>query len=57
MNIINFEKVDKPKEGGLDNMDMVILFNFGTFLCVSFCHFSTYLVVFSLHLAKIMKIN
>ena len=26
-----FEKVDKPKGGGSDNVDKVILLNFGTF--------------------------
>ena len=31
VNIINFEKVDKPKGGGSDNVDKVILLNFGTF--------------------------
>ena len=31
VNIINFEKVDKPKVGGSDNVDKVILLNFGTF--------------------------
>ena len=30
LNIINFENVDKPKGGWSDNVDMVILFNFGT---------------------------
>ena len=31
VNIINFEKVDKPEGGGSDNVDKVILLNFGTF--------------------------
>ena len=31
VNIINVEKVDKPKGGGADNVDKVILLNFGTF--------------------------
>ena len=52
--MIKFEKVDKPKgEGGLDNVDKVIWLNFGTFWCVFFGYFNTYLVVFSLYLAII----
>ena len=31
VNIIYFEKVDKPRGGGSDNVDKVILLNFGTF--------------------------
>ena len=31
VNIINFENVDKPEGGGSDNVDKVILLNFGTF--------------------------
>ena len=32
VNIVNFKNVDKPEgEGGLDNVDKVILLNFGTF--------------------------
>ena len=53
VNIINFEKVDKPKEVlGPDNVDKVTLF-FKLF----FGHFNTYLVVFSLYLAIIKKKN
>ena len=54
MNIINFENVDKPEGGGSDNVDKVILLNFGTFWWF-FGHFNTYLVVFSLYLAIIKK--
>ena len=53
VNIINFEKVDKPK-GGADNEDKVILLNVDTFWCF-FGHFITYLVVFSLCYAIIKK--
>ena len=38
--------------GGLDNVDKVILLNFGTFGSF-FDHFNTYIVVFSLYLAII----
>ena len=31
VNIINFDNVDKPEGGGSDNVDKVILWNFGTF--------------------------
>ena len=31
VNIINFEKVDKPEGGGSDNVNKVILLNYGTF--------------------------
>ena len=54
VNIINFEKVDKPKGGGSNNVDKVILLNFGTFWCF-FGNFNTYLVVFSLYLVIIKK--
>ena len=56
MNIINFENVDKTEGWGSDNVDKVILLNFGTFYCF-FGHFNTYLVLFSLYLVIIKKKN
>ena len=46
VNTINFEKVDKPRGGGADNVEKVILLTFGIFGCI-FGHFHTCLVVFS----------
>ena len=37
VNIINFEKVDKPEGGGLDNVDKVILLNLKLFYCLGVC--------------------
>ena len=64
VNIINLQNVDKPRGGG---PTMWIRFfvefrHFLIFFLIFFCHFNTYLVVFSLYLAiikeeKIKEIN
>ena len=52
VNIINFENVDNPEGGGLDNVDRVTLLNLSLF-DVFVGHLNTYLVVVSPYLAII----
>ena len=55
MNIINFEKVDKPRGGGVGQCEKGFFVEFRHFLMFFLGSFITYLVVFSLCLAITMR--